>query len=250
MTKKYGGTLVYSTNDEHGPIEVVEFQQTLRGLHFGNSTQQSGMFLYNPIVLIHKYTQAMLVSLAWAEPHNVLALGLGAGSIPKHLLHYYPNVNIDAVELRPKVTEIATDYFSLPVTNKRLNITHCSAHDFLTTKINKQYDLVFIDLFLTANEKDIIVTLEDHLNNIFPYLSEEAYININIIGGEFNNYAGLETLKSHFENNLYSIEVEDSNTILFAAKGRIPTFDEIDFTTIEKKLGLPLRQWYNKMALV
>lgn len=62
MINKYGGQLVFSTRDKYDPIEVIEFQKSIRGLHFGNKTQQIGMFLYNPIVLIHKYTQAMLIA--------------------------------------------------------------------------------------------------------------------------------------------------------------------------------------------
>ena len=72
MSNKYGGQLIYSTRDNYGPIEVIDFKQTLRSLHFGNATQQTGMFLYNPNILIHKYTQAMLTSLCWHIPKNIL----------------------------------------------------------------------------------------------------------------------------------------------------------------------------------
>ena len=91
--KKYGGKLIYSTKDEFGPIEIVEFYNRMRSLHFGNKTQQTGMFLYNPVILIHKYTQAMLTPLAWQVPEKALMLGLGAGSIAKFLLHYYQHLH-------------------------------------------------------------------------------------------------------------------------------------------------------------
>ena len=39
------------------------------------------MFFYNPNLLVHKYTQAMLTPLCWRLPENVLVLGVGGGSM-------------------------------------------------------------------------------------------------------------------------------------------------------------------------
>ena len=111
MTTKYDGQLIYTSKDEFGPIDVVEYHQSIRSMHFGNRTQQSGMFLYNHVVLIHKYTQAMLTPLCWKKPENTLILGLGGGSLAKYLLHFYPDIKIDAVDLRTEVVKASQQYF-------------------------------------------------------------------------------------------------------------------------------------------
>jgi len=245
---KHGGQLVYATEDEFGPIEVIEFQQSIRGLHFGNKSQQTGMFLYNPIVLIHKYTQAMLTTLCLQDPEQTLILGLGAGSIAKYLLHFYSDIHIDAVDLRPEVVKIAQEYFSLPEAGERFNIHFTSAQDFINTHSNSKYNLILIDLFLTSNGKDITVDISESIDQLSKLLTSDGYLCINIIGSEYLNYSGLDKLREAFKHNIYAIPVELSNVILIATHNSIPKDNaNIDFTTIEKRLGLPFRQHFGQL---
>jgi spermidine synthase len=249
MKNKHGGQLVYATEDEFGPIEIIEFQQTIRGLHFGNKTQQSGMFLYNPIVLIHKYTQAMLTPLCWQVPKQTLILGLGAGSIAKYLLHFFPDIHIDAIDLRPEVVNIAHEYFSLPEQNEQFKIHFTSASDFINAHSNSKYDFILIDLFLTSDEKDITVDISENIEQLGQLLTSDGYLCINIIGSEYLNYSGLEKLREVFLYNIYVIPVELSNVILIASHNTIPTNDaSIDFTTMETRFGLPFLQHFNQMT--
>ncbi len=246
MSNKYGGQLIYSTRDNYGPIEVIDYKQTLRSLHFGNTTQQTGMFLYNPNILIHKYTQAMLTSLCWHTPEKILILGLGAGSIAKYLLHFLPDSRIDAVELRPEVARIAEEYFSLPLDDVRLSVDYCLAEEFLSQKKDTIYDLIIVDLFLTENRKDITVNIHSHILELKELLSTNGCICINIIGSEYINYSGLNELRKIFKYDIYIIPVKLSNVILLITTKGIPADKyKIDFTTMEKKFGLPFRQYFN-----
>ena len=250
--KKYGGQLIYSTRDKYGPLEVVEMQQVTRSLHFGNTTQQSAMFLYNPIVLMHKYTQAMLTPLSWIDAKHVLALGLGAASIPKFLLHHFKNITVDAVELRPSVIEIAQEYFSLPVDDHRLKLHVCPADDFITQHtISGAYDLILVDLFITLNEKDINVDITANMQKLYDMLSPHGCLCINLLGEEYKKYKGLQKLMDVFDNRVYAMPVAKSNTILMVSRGSIPDiFNDIDFTTLELKYGLPFRQYFDQMVRI
>jgi len=246
MINKYGGQLIHATKDEFGSIEIIEFQQSIRGLHFGNKTQQTGMFLYDPVVLIHKYTQAMLTPLCWQDPGQTLILGLGAGSLAKYLLHFYPDIHIDAVDLRPKVIDIAQEYFSLPVQNERFNIHFSSADEFINSHLKSRYNFILIDLFLTANGKDITVDISDSIDQLAQILTPDGYLCINIIGSEYLAYSALEKLRQTFAYNIHVIPVELSNVILIASH-KTADIDGLkpDFTSMEKRLGLPLRQYHN-----
>ncbi|MDH5570202.1 MAG: hypothetical protein OEY89_00460, partial [Gammaproteobacteria bacterium] len=247
--KKYQGQLIYSCRDKYGPVEVIEQQQVTRSLHFGNATQQSAMFLYNPIVLIHKYTQAMLTPLCWLDPKNVLALGLGAASMPKFLLHHFKDIHLDAVELRPVVIDVAHEYFSLPRNDSRLQLHTCPANEFIKkTIVSKSYDLVLVDIFITIKDKDINVDIADDLEKIYSMVSMDGCLCINLLGTEFNQYKGLPKLMEVFDNNVYTMPVCESNTILLASRGSVPNeFNQIDFTTLELKYGLPFRQYFDQM---
>lgn len=250
MNSKYGGQLIYATRDEYGPIEVIEIKQKLRSLHFGNKTQQAAMFLYNPVLLMHKYTQAMLTSLCWNEPEKVLALGVGGGSIPKYLLHFFPRLEIEAVELRPEVSRVAREYFNL-YENKRLQIHHCSAEDFLKeSTLESYYDLIIVDLFLTTREKDISVDISEHFDKLDKLLSAAGTLVLNIIGNNVSQFSGLGEMRKVFNGHLYSMAVDKSNIILLASKCEIPDGDDIDFTSIEKKFGLPFRQYFDKLTAI
>ena len=149
----HGGELIHQTSDEFGSIEVIEFQQKIRSLHFGNKTQQSAMLLNHPYILIHKYAQAMMLPLCWTNASKVLVLGLGSGSIVKYLYNYFQHLKIDAIELRPAVIELASEYFLLPECDERFKIFNESAFDWLdrqqenTLSENEKYDLIIVDMF-------------------------------------------------------------------------------------------------------
>lgn len=249
MTGKYGGQVLHATADEYGSIEVVELQQKMRSLHFGNKTQQATMFLYNPMLLVHKYTQAMMTPLCWHRPDRVLMLGLGGGSIAKYLLHFFDHVQIDAVELRPAVIAIAQDYFALPKDSERLHLHYCAAEDFLQdVDASGRYDLIVVDLFLTAREKDVSVGLGEQLDKLASLMSAKGSMCINVIGDNVEKHPQLRELQRIFPDNLYQMQVEQSNIVLLACNGGIPLYGDIDFTTQERKFGLPFRQYFDQLT--
>ena len=247
----HGGELIYTCKDKYGPIEVVEFKNTIRGLHFGNKTQQTGMFLYNPIILIHKYTQAMLTPICWMQPEKTLILGMGGGSLTKYLMHYFPEMHIDAIELRKKVIEIAQQYFFLPEINNQFHI-HCSSvEEYLSENKNDQYDLILVDLFLTKKNQDITVSITEKLKELRSIISKKGCICINLIGNTYYDYSNLESLRNEFKLNIYAIHIEDNNVVIIITERTIQKNNkQIDFTVIDKKYGLAFSQFYNLIKAV
>lgn len=252
MADKYGGELIYSSHDDYGPIEVVDFKNTLRSLHFGNATQQTGMLLINPVVLIHNYAQAMLTPLCWHAPKRILVLGLGAGAIPKYLLHFLPECTIDVVELRPEVVKVAEQFFNLNLNHERLNINYLSAEKYLekisNENKNHKYDLIIIDIFLTDNEKDITIDIGSHVKTLKNILSDKGHISLNIIGCEYLNYSGLKEFQDAFTDQLFIIPVDASNIILLAGHNIITNENDINFTSTEKNYGLNFKQYFKQMS--
>lgn len=219
-----GGKLVHQTSDEYGSIEVVDYMQEIRALHFGNKTQQSACLLCAPHFLVHKYAQAMTLPLCWIKPKRALILGLGAGSIANFLYHNYPELIIDAVELRPLVSEVAMNFFFLPTPNKRLNIFHESASEWLKKTHSDHYDLIIVDTFLTSDSgKDITVDLSDSFNAIYKLLSGNGTATFNNLNSDLESYPGYNNLLNLFSNNTYSIDIEKNNSIIIASKKPIDT---------------------------
>ena len=143
--KPYDGKVVHSTRDEDGVIDIVEEPTTLT-MHFGTRARQTTMFLHDPRALALSYTHCMAMGLLFIEaPRRVLILGLGGGALPKFLLHHFPNCQVDVVEKRPKVVELARAYFHLPE-EPRLKIFIDCAESFLRQRTGGDYDMVMVDI--------------------------------------------------------------------------------------------------------
>jgi len=252
----YDGELIHQETDEYGEIEVIDYQQRIRSLHFGNKTQQSAMQLSNPFLLIHKYTQAMMLPTYWIYPKNVLVLGLGAGSIVKYLYNYFQDTCIDAVELRKKVIDIASKYFLLPDQDERLNIYNKSINEWINDPQrdkHKKYDLIIIDMFLTSKDgDDIEIDIAQSLNKIYELLSESGVAAFNHLGtGVYNTYTAYNAIKQLFYSNLYNINIDSVNNVLLAM--RSPASLKIDLHCLheyESKYMLPYSQYIKQLNKV
>ena len=248
-----GSELIYQTTDQYGKIEVIDYQQKIRSLHFGNLTQQSAMLLKNPFVLVHKYTQAMLLPTCWLEPKNVLILGLGSGSIAKHLYNYFQDSNIDAVELREKVIDIAYEYFLIPETNDRFTIYNESAYDWLDSlDSKKKYNLIIVDMFLTTQSgKNMCINVQKYIQILYDLLDENGVVVFNHLGNNVYSYPAYHDISEIFSHNLFSIDIESVNSIIFATRGYInPALSSGYLGELEAQYALPYTYYYNRMNKV
>ncbi len=82
-----------------------------------------------------------------------MVLRLGAGSLVQALMAALPECRVTAVEQRPRVVELAREWFDLP-RDKRLKIAVCNAYDYLN-KTRQPADLIFADLFVDAGMDDL-----------------------------------------------------------------------------------------------
>ena len=246
----YGAELIYQTNDRYGKIEIVEHQQKFRSLHFGNNTQQSAMLLNNPFLLVHQYTQAMLLPTCWLTPKNVLILGLGSGSIVKHLYNYFRETVIDAVELREEVIDVASEYFLLPDIDERFTIYNKSAFDWLDSNNGeKKYDLIIVDMFLTSKQgKDLAIDVTKYISILHDMLDSNDTIVFNHLGNNAYSYPSYHNLFKIFSGNLFMVDIESTNLILYASRGHVPASISAELLqAYEIQYILPYTHYFNKL---
>ncbi|MDH5764789.1 MAG: hypothetical protein OEZ38_02145 [Gammaproteobacteria bacterium] len=250
--KKYGGQLIHHCRDEYGVIEVVDYKKIMRSLHFGNETQQSGMYQYDPIALLHPYTQAMVSVTALQEPRRVLLLGVGGGSIVKFLIHHFRHINLDAVDLRRAVINIAQEYFYMPVHNRHLNIFVNDFKDFLVKakQSNKVYDLILIDLFSASKSENIIIGLDGQLKLIKSLLATNGFILINVLASDISALSSLQELSALFAGTLYEIPVDGANTVVLASNSCLKLFPtDTEFQYFEEKYAISVRKYLLNMSI-
>lgn len=242
-----GTKLIHQTSDEYSSIEVVDYMDQIRALHFGNKTQQSACLLCNPHFLIHKYAQAMMLPLCWLKPERVLVIGLGAGSIVKYLYNYHPEIIIDTIELRSKVIELATEYFMLPEADERLNIFNDSANNWFNGDDRNKYDLIIVDVFLTSElDKDITVDISESFKNIENLLTTKGVAVFNHLGNDVHSYPGIKELPTIFKNQIYSMDIETTNSIIITSHNPIPNeISETVFNKMSQISTIPYNHYFN-----
>jgi spermidine synthase len=147
--QRYGGELIYHGRDEDGALEVVD-AYGIRALHFGSWPKQSALSLANPERLELPYIRAMLSPLLFIDnPQRVLVIGLGGGSLTRFLLEQFPSCEIDAIERRAGVVEIAHTYFGLPRSERlRVQVADgCEHVELLSQQTSQIYDLLLVDAY-------------------------------------------------------------------------------------------------------
>jgi spermidine synthase len=111
--------------------------------------RQSCMDLAHPDQLVFQYTRMMLGALLLdPEPHDVLIIGLGGGSLPRALAMLLPQAQIDLVEIDPAVVRVADDYFSFHA-SERLHVYTEDGRSFVrrTARGPRRYDLIMLDAY-------------------------------------------------------------------------------------------------------
>jgi spermidine synthase len=185
---KYEGLLIHQSHDDDGIIEVVE-QAGVRSLHFGSPPRQSSTLLIDPDKLVLDYVRAMTSWMLFKETLDepTLIIGLGGGSITKHLLHHFPQCRLTAVESRASVVKIARSHFGLPL-DPRLKMIVDDGGAYLRERVDthsERYGLLIVDAF------DHDGMAESISNQVFfdacqAVLKPDGLLVINLWGGTGN----------------------------------------------------------------
>ena len=150
MKLYYDGLVVHQSQSDDGVIEVVDLGDT-RSLHFGTFPRQSSMSLRTPHSLELSYTEAMMACLLLNPmPERVLVVGLGGGSLVKFLLHHFPDCQIDVIEYRQDVVDVAQRFFNVPSDDQRLNIHVGDGYLFVQQQYyqaEQTYDMLLVDAY-------------------------------------------------------------------------------------------------------
>jgi spermidine synthase len=202
-------------------IDIRE-QDGLRTLHFDSDRVQGAMRITQPYNLALEYTREMMACLLMRDtsrfPHNILLIGLGAGSQAKFLYRHFPQAHLTAVEISSSVVEVARQHFELPDDPARLDIVVSDGYEYLQTT-DKIFDLILVDGFNEhAHPGDL---------NTLPFyracrvrLSEQGLMATNLIGLNHNYKGGFAHIETTFDHRAVLFpKCRSGNTIAFAATG-------------------------------
>lgn len=170
----------------------------------------SGMFLDSD-ELVFKYSEYFRLDNVFGKNIKKAAIFGGAAySIPKDFVKRNEEGEIDVVEIDPRTTEIAREYFRLGESERtgRINIYHQDARIFLNdaekTKTNK-YDAVYNDAFSSMCSTPFHLTTEEAIEKTYNILDDDGIYIINLISaisGSKSEFfrAEYKTIKQKFQN--------------------------------------------------
>jgi spermidine synthase len=148
---------------------------------------------------------------------NLLVLGMGAGGSVKMTRAVDPSVEIDAVEIDPKVVELAGEFFALPQNDANLHVHIADARSWLAEQ-SRQWDLVHVDLFQGGPWVPFYLTTVEFFELVRGHMSEDGLLMVNVLDRS-KKHELLAAIGATLQRVFPSIEelpTEKGNYILFA----------------------------------
>lgn len=234
---------VYQAESAYHNIRVMDGGNR-RFLRFDESWQ-TGMVIDDPFESVFRYPDYFHLAMAQNPGiRDVLVIGLGGGAAPKRFWQAYPEVRIDAVEIDPKVVEVARAYFGVRE-DERLHLAVGDGRRFVETA-GKRYDLIIIDAY-HASAVPFHLTTREFMGSLREHLNPGGVVAFNVIGaleGEGSDFfrAFYKTVGERFPTSLVipvSWQVDSSatlrrNIILLATDG---VFEAASFKAAATELG-------------
>lgn len=161
-----------------GVLSVVsrENMLALRNGDTGYSCIYTDDEVFQPILIpVQKVLDAFVQSHIIQD---ALILGGGCCTIPRFMVKRFGNtIQIDSVEYLPAIVELTRKYFLNGIDTDNLNIFCDDAFSFMQVT-PKQYDFIFVDLFVGGIKSEESHTI-GFLQNIAEHITEQSIIVFN-----------------------------------------------------------------------
>jgi spermidine synthase len=186
--------------------------------------RQTCIDLKQPNRLVFEYTHMMLGALYLKpEPHSILIIGLGGGTLPRTLEKLLPAAAIDVVEIDPAVVSVAQQYFGFRP-DERIHLTVQDGRAYVRQALrgSKRYDLIMLDAYEHQYIPEHMLTKE-FLTEVRSLLQSAGIVAANTFSSSrlYNNES--VTYRSVF-GTFYNLR--SSNRVILASNAALPSIDE------------------------
>lgn len=206
------GKEVHCSYDQYGSVRVWD-DGDKRYLAFGELDEQSCTLKHEPLIPEHEYVRAMLLVLLFAEPRQVISLGLGAGALNTCLHGRFAACKQQVVELRQNVIDVAYRFFQLP-RGKRLQVHTGDALGFLRNAETRKANIIFSDIY-GADGLDDQQLGEEYIRLCAERLKSGGWLVLNL-WREHQDANTMELLLPYF-GTLYGCHTQSGNWVVLAA---------------------------------
>lgn len=169
---------IYSTESAYQYIEVLD-KGSFRYLVYNDAVGFQTVANKNSVLTGLNYYYdyySLLPFLVKDSPRNALIIGLGGGIIANQLHYFHPRIDIDGVEIDPKVIQIAWTYFAL---SDAVRVYNQDGRIF-TGQGSKKYDLVIIDAYTQQVYIPFHLTTREFFSQVRKDLSDNGIVAMNV----------------------------------------------------------------------
>ena len=145
-TIKATSGLVYETESAYQYIQVLQRPDGSRVLRLNEGVVNHSVWRPSTVLTGGEWDMFLTVPpLLDNPPRTMLVIGNAGGTTARAFGQLYPDVQIDGVEIDPKVTEVGRRYFGLD-DNSRLHVITADGRPYLAST-DKRYDIIAIDAY-------------------------------------------------------------------------------------------------------
>lgn len=152
-----GPWLLLKLNDERG-VHTIRNQQTSLTGHYYDE------FASGPLL---------------APAKRLLVLGMGGGGSIASTRTTAPDIDVDAVEIDPKIVKAAVDFFGLNPHDARLHIHVADARPWLARN-GSQYDLVHVDLYQGGSYIPFYLITREFFETVRAHMTPTGLLMMNL----------------------------------------------------------------------
>lgn len=228
--------LVYEKASAFGTVLVTD-ENGLRVLRFERGgARQTVVKLGDPEHLELPYARVAMVGLALCdEPRRILVVGLGGGTLPMFLRHYYPTAEIDAVDIDPEVVYVAKRYFDFREDNRMR--AHIGDGRAFIERYRYPYDMIFLDAF-SSDSVPAHLTTQEFLQAVRRALKPSGVVVGNIWSRGSNPiYDSMIRTYQEVFDELYILDVPGAGNRILLALPRRQTLDRDQLATRARELS-------------
>ncbi len=214
------GEVIWERETEYQYARVIEKDDGERVLEL-NEGQAVHSIYREDEYLMGGYWDSMLVLSFGGEhlPRKIVNLGSAAGTVARGLTHYFPDVEVDAVEIDPDVTEVGKELFDFK--GKNIRTHNADARPWLHAQ-TERFDSILVDAYRQPYIPFYLTTRE-FFDLARERLTPGGTVSINV--GHVPGSDALEkvltaTLRESFgKDRVWRDPVDETNTVLLATNG-------------------------------
>lgn len=219
-TDKATSGLIYEGESSYNYIQVIE-ENGFRMLRLNEG--QGVHSIYHPDNLYYGGPWEQAMSAPFFNPAPVSTssigsaaiIGLAGGTTSRELMHVFPEIQIDGVEIDPLIVEVGNQYFDME--NPALNVIVQDGR-WALAKSEKQYQIISVDAYRPPYIPWHMTTKE-FFQTVHSHLAEDGVMVINVGRGPTDRRL-VDTLAATIQTvfaTIYISDVPDSfNTLIFA----------------------------------